>query len=290
MDLVALWRSHADRVMGSYPKAGDMYRERVAGVVGPGDRLLHFGCGRDLSGVTEDLSGVEVIGVDVDEASGPRFHGPYFQTDGGALPFADDSFDAVASEYVFEHIVDPDQVLSELSRVLRPGGRLLGLTPSRYSYKSIAAALTPHRFHVAATHALRPGSRESGDVFPTHYRLNSEGAFASKASVHGFDVIDMTFVSNGPTWFRRLPGVFELGALYHRAIEATEHLRQLRCAFVVELRRTGSSTTRASEAPLRVRCCRCDEDGMEATEDAFVCPGCGHDYRRTGNVVRVCAA
>jgi ubiquinone/menaquinone biosynthesis C-methylase UbiE len=41
------------------------------------------------------------------------------------LPFADGAFDCVTCGYVLEHLPDPRAGLSELSRVLQPGGRLL---------------------------------------------------------------------------------------------------------------------------------------------------------------------
>jgi ubiquinone/menaquinone biosynthesis C-methylase UbiE len=45
-----------------------------------------------------------------------------------ALPFADGSFDGVTCGYVLEHLPDPADGLSELARVMRPGGRMLLLT------------------------------------------------------------------------------------------------------------------------------------------------------------------
>jgi ubiquinone/menaquinone biosynthesis C-methylase UbiE len=45
-----------------------------------------------------------------------------------ALPFADGSFDGITCGYVLEHVPEPDKGLSELARVLRPGGRMLLLT------------------------------------------------------------------------------------------------------------------------------------------------------------------
>ncbi len=43
-------------------------------------------------------------------------------TDGAALPFADNTFDAVLSEAVLEHVRDPNAYTAEVTRVLKPGG------------------------------------------------------------------------------------------------------------------------------------------------------------------------
>lgn len=55
------------------------------------------------------------------KSSRPRF----VTADIVRLPFADNFFDGVTCGYVLEHLVDPRPGLAELSRVLRPGGRML---------------------------------------------------------------------------------------------------------------------------------------------------------------------
>ena len=52
----------------------------------------------------------------------------YVAADLSALPFADAVFDGVTCGYVLEHLPEPALGLSELARVLRPGGRMLLLT------------------------------------------------------------------------------------------------------------------------------------------------------------------
>lgn len=55
-------------------------------------------------------------------------HVEHVVADISVLPFADESFDCITCGYVLEHLPDARLGLSELSRVMRPGGRLLLLT------------------------------------------------------------------------------------------------------------------------------------------------------------------
>jgi|TARA_B100000315_G_scaffold210208_1_gene206327 SAM-dependent methyltransferase len=58
---------------------------------------------------------------------------PYPSTDvltvGQALPFQDESFDAVLSLSVLEHVSDPCRCAAEIARVLKPGGELICVVP-----------------------------------------------------------------------------------------------------------------------------------------------------------------
>ncbi len=48
------------------------------------------------------------------------------------LPFSDKTFDAALNIVVLEHTKNPQQVICELSRTLRPGGRLLLVAPQQW--------------------------------------------------------------------------------------------------------------------------------------------------------------
>lgn len=54
-------------------------------------------------------------------AAGARVDRPTFEADASAMPFADKVFDYVICSHVLEHVVRPDQVISELVRVAKAG-------------------------------------------------------------------------------------------------------------------------------------------------------------------------
>jgi demethylmenaquinone methyltransferase/2-methoxy-6-polyprenyl-1,4-benzoquinol methylase len=56
---------------------------------------------------------------------------PVAQCDGEKLPFASDRFDCVAVAFGLRNMTNKDRALSEMRRVLRPGGRLIVLEFSR---------------------------------------------------------------------------------------------------------------------------------------------------------------
>lgn len=90
-------------------------------------RLLDVGCG---SKPYKSLFAVEAyIGLDIDsEMSRKRGIADYLY-DGSVFPFADGAFDAVLCNQVLEHVFNPDEFLAEISRVLKPGGKLLLTVP-----------------------------------------------------------------------------------------------------------------------------------------------------------------
>ena len=108
----------------------------LLGEVRPGDRALDVGCGTGDFTAAMARAGADAIGVDVAEAAlrraRSRHPGVEFRLVplDGPLPFEDGSFELVWASEVIEHVADTARWLSEVRRVLAPGGRLLVTTPS----------------------------------------------------------------------------------------------------------------------------------------------------------------
>jgi SAM-dependent methyltransferase len=100
---------------------------------------LDFGCAD--GGYDEEMlaRGAETVtGVDVEEpriAAAKERNLPdtaYVAFDGHTLPFEDARFDGTFMNEVFEHVADEDRALSEIRRVLKPGGYLVLISPNRW--------------------------------------------------------------------------------------------------------------------------------------------------------------
>lgn len=91
-------------------------------------RMLDFGCG---SKPYKDLLAVdEYIGVDFINEGHPHDDEQIdIYYDGKTIPFPDNSFDAVLCSEVFEHVFNLSEILAELNRVLKPGGKILITCP-----------------------------------------------------------------------------------------------------------------------------------------------------------------
>lgn len=144
--------------------------------------ILDVGCGRGhaLDSATagrplQDLRapGRTVLGIDVDPvgAENPVID-EFRMIEGDHWPVDTGSVDLAFSDWVLEHIPSPPVFVSELARVLRPGGVFLARTVNRHSPLSVAARFIPNTRHGAVISRLQP-AREVRDVFPTVYRMNT---------------------------------------------------------------------------------------------------------------------
>jgi ubiquinone/menaquinone biosynthesis C-methylase UbiE len=97
--------------------------------------VLDAGCGEGIPALIFAQLGCTVIGVDVEttdlatareraESSPFTSQVTFLESDLSKLPFENARFDLVWCSYVLHHVADKPQAISELKRVLKPGGRL----------------------------------------------------------------------------------------------------------------------------------------------------------------------
>ena len=94
----------------------------------PGERILDLGCGDGHLTLRIAALGAMVTGVDASTemvAAALALGADAIEGNAEALPFADQTFDAVFSNAVLHWVRDQDAMMREVRRVLRSGGRFV---------------------------------------------------------------------------------------------------------------------------------------------------------------------
>ncbi len=159
---------------------------RVNALVRPEFNVLDLGAGRgaqlegDLSYrvALRRLKGRvnRLVGCDVDPAvlQNPHLDEAHVLDPSGRTPYEDSAFDLIYSDWVIEHLDDPQAFAAEVGRILKPGGWFCARTPNKWGYIALGARLTPKRLEAGMLQLLQPG-RQERDVFEKRYRLNTLG-------------------------------------------------------------------------------------------------------------------
>lgn len=135
--------------------------------------ILDIGCGHAdfLSSVYEKTQ--NVYGLDPDSHALSKNTTIINNVCGIAddIPFPDNTFDLVVMAWVLEHVEEPEKVFTEIHRVVKPGGKIVFLTPNAWNYITWINRLIPNMFHDVLVRFLY--NRQENDTYPVRYRLNS---------------------------------------------------------------------------------------------------------------------
>ncbi len=175
-------------------KAHKAYHRQLQTLLPAEGKVLDLGCGDHSELAEYRTARREVWGTDFQ--AHPRLEASeWFRRleDDGRIPFADETFDALAAGWVLEHVERPEAFLQEVHRVLRPGGWFVALTVNAEHYVSLFArllGLLPHEWTQAVVHRFY--GRAAHDTFPTLYRMNAERTLRRAAVAAGLRLHQLT--------------------------------------------------------------------------------------------------
>jgi trans-aconitate methyltransferase len=169
----------------AYGKDGAFVHELAGGVLEwlapkPSERILDLGCGDGQLTQKIAASGAIVTAIDAsaEMVAAARTRG--VAADQGAaesLPYCDGSFDAVFSNAVLHWVRGQDEMMAQVRRVLRPGGRFVAEMGGHGNIAAIRVAFAA----VLARHGFAAlGNR--GNYYPT------PDAYAQRLTKHGLSV------------------------------------------------------------------------------------------------------
>ncbi len=184
-----------DRIAGVYDVMNSVmtvgmhqrWRERAVELarVGPGSRALDVATGTGDLAVALREAGAEVVGCDFSEEMLERARAKepsvrFEWADALKLPYDDDSFDAATVGFGARNFSDLQRGLSEMARVVRPGGRVVVLeitTPQRPPLS--------HFFSFWFDRAVPALGRIAGDSDAYSYLPNSVKRFPEPRALAG---------------------------------------------------------------------------------------------------------
>jgi SAM-dependent methyltransferase len=204
----------------------------------PGIQILDAGCGsgRNMIELAEfgEVTGLELADASV-EAARERGVGEVVAGSVDEMPFADDSFDLAVSLDVIEHLPDEHQSLSELRRVVKPGGTLLVTVPA-YGWLWSDHDIVNHHYRRYTRAMLEQAAARAGwqTVSTTHFNgfllpaaIAARGAMRLRRAKHPVSDLERTPGSLNPmlewplrieAWMigagRRIPAGLSLMAVF----------------------------------------------------------------------------
>lgn len=171
----------------------------------------------------------ELHGIDIDtNVLENQYLSKAFLYDGFQLPFKDNSYDVVCSNYVNEHLENPQQTVAEVYRVLKPGGKYIFRTPNIYHYVSLVSKLTPFFIHKVLSSSLRNKVDSSKKIHKTFYRFNSKKVCYRLLNSSGFDILEFRLIEKEPSYSMNLKVLFYLFMFYERVVNFANLFQNLR--------------------------------------------------------------
>ena len=202
LDIQNSYRARYRAIRPGWTSSGEQLEALVRSYLTADSKVMDLGCGR--GGVVElfwrDVKLAAGLDPDVPSLAEHRAQGmPVVTGRGEHLPFAGESFDLIVCIWVLEHLRSPEGVLSEVRRVLRPGGHFVFLTPNLRN--PLLAFNRLGRLLPQLQRRLVPRlyGRVEADTFPVQYRANTASAIRALAARTGLQVADLRVIPD-PTY------------------------------------------------------------------------------------------
>jgi len=192
--------------------------------------VLDAGCGREDCYAKKVRFGSKIsrlVGVDIrEDVDNHTSLDLAIRANVYALPFGSAQFDVAFSDFVLEHLEDPERAVAEVARVLRPGGRFVFRTPNIYHYVPVAAMLLQKMgYHPVERFSANDDRHE---VFPTFYRANTYWRLMELANRNSFVIEEMIFAEGGPHYLEFFFPFYLVGLVHQYLVNKVRLLYGLR--------------------------------------------------------------
>lgn len=207
----------------TWKESTDIYHDQIGRYVTSKTKLLDIGCGHSylLKDIYKRTS--HTYGIDPDKHAITRnklikdVRQEYVEK----MSFKDNFFDVVICAWVLEHLPNPKKAFKEIHRVLKPGGRVIFITPNTLNYNVWIIRLVPESLHDFFTRKLY--GRQDHDTFSKKYRFNSPKKIDESMKEWGYVKEDL-ILNGDPSYISFDRITFEIACI----IEKIQNLKPFR--------------------------------------------------------------
>lgn len=218
IDILEKQKWAQDYIANRFPDFADAetrFRQVIYNQLQPDTIALDAGCGHG-GPVQDRVKEVRLVtGADLDLGAlrkNPNLQGKMVMASLEYLPYQDGLFDLITSQWVLEHLSNPQAVFAEFDRLLKPGGRFIAITPNSRSIIATIAKALP--MSVKAKMLSKLG-RGEGDTFPVYYRANTGKALKELAGFSHWRIEKLEFIG-APFYFIFSPMLFRLMVFFSK--------------------------------------------------------------------------
>lgn len=204
-------------LFNSLSSVHDYYDECLGPLIRKDTKVLDAGCGK--KGIMNKYKGMTActVGMDMQLSALKRNTAMDYKIVSSvySLPFREETFDVIISQWVVEHLSEPKMAFSEFKRVLKDNGSLILVTNSVYNPLMFFNAVMPEGIRDRIKKRALPPEIEE-DTFPTYYKCNSVGKLDKALRDFGFEKRFAGYVGD-PSFFVFSKFLFPLTMVYELA-------------------------------------------------------------------------
>jgi len=197
-----------------------------------GDLILNLGAGPGDSLSDEDFqirdvrgNGWTILGCDPDllVLSNIQINESKMMINPDIIPYESGYFDLIYSDYVLEHVREPNVFLKEVYRVLKPGKKFFFRTPNIHHYVTLGSilitnCLIANCFQKKMVSKAKEFGWNDFSSYPKYYRINSRKVLEKMASKIGFRNIKIVMFEGEPSYLLFNQIAFLIGVGYERIV------------------------------------------------------------------------
>ncbi len=178
-----------------FQNGGQIYRDQISEQANLEAVVLDAGCGD--GGILTQYKHLfhKLVGLDNDQnlLDKNKYIDEKICANLSRIPLSDESIDLISSDFVLEHVQNPDLVFQEIARVLKPGGTFLFRTTNVYNPIMLLSKFLPLFTHKILREKIL--KKEEG-THETFYRANQWKKLVDLGKKSGFTSIQLLRAGN----------------------------------------------------------------------------------------------